>query len=381
MDLTVDHAHLSRALRLVGRVVPNKASQAILQHALLEADLDRLRLTATDGELLLTTTVAADVAGAGRTTVAARLLGAFVTQLPGEPLRFTLDSASKRLRVACGPFVATFATLDPDDFLVPSLADAHAACDVDAERLRGVLGRVAFAAARDDSRPVLTSVLFEVGVAGLTVAAVDGFRLAQARLSEVVGPSQHLLVPARAVREFNYLLAGATTAQLALAADGRTMSLITDQSTLITHLSDGRFPDLDKVIPQDWRTRVTVDAAAFRQAVSITGLFGAGEVRPVRLDAIPGRLRIEAHGDEAGAVESELAAVVDGEPQTVLLNTRLLSDLLDAVRAPLLELHWAGPQTPVVVRETERPDTADLWVVMPLNDPTAAGHQTRAVSA
>ncbi len=157
--------------------------------------------------------------------------------------------------------------------------------------------------------------------------------------------------------------------------------MITNQSTLITRLIAGRFPDLNEVIPQDWRTRVTVDAAAFRQAVSITGLFGAGEVRPVRLDAIPGRLRIQAYGDEAGAVESELAAVVDGEPQTVLLNTRLLSDLLDAVRAPLLELHWAGPQTPVVVRETEHPSTADLWVVMPLNDPTVACHQTQAVSA
>jgi len=224
MDLTVDHAHLSRALRLVGRVAPSKASQAILQHALLEADMDRLHLSATDGELLLTTTVAADVAGAGRTTVAARLLGAFVTQLPGESLRFTIDSASKRLRAACGPFVATFATLDPDDFPLPSLSDAQAAFDVDAERLRGVLGRVAFAAARDDSRPVLTSVLFEVGVTGLTIAAVDGFRLAQARLPDIVGPSKHLLVPARAVCEFTYLLADATTARLVLAADGRTMS-------------------------------------------------------------------------------------------------------------------------------------------------------------
>jgi DNA polymerase-3 subunit beta len=189
------------------------------------------------------------------------------------------------------------------------------------------------------------------------------------------------LVPSRAVREFNYLLADATTARLALAADGRTMSLIADQTTLITRLIDGRFPVLDEVIPQNWRTRVTVDTAAFRQAIGVTGLFGTGEVQPVRLDALPGRLRIQAHGNEVGAVECELAAVVDGEPHAVLLDTRLLCDLLEAVRAPRVQLHWAGPQTPVVVRETEHLNAADLWVVMPLNDPTVASHQTQAVAA
>ena len=141
---------------------------------------------------------------------------------------------------------------------------------------------------------------------------------------------------------------------------------------LFSRLVDGRFPDIDRVIPREARTRVVVQTAGFRQAVRVAGLFGKdGQVRPVVFEARPGGLRLLARGDETGEAEGEVAAVVEGEPQSVALNSRLLVDLLDTIDGSQLELSWTSPQSPVVVREVGRGGSADLALAMPLHLPGA----------
>ena len=100
MDLTVDQGALSRALRLVARVAPMRPTLPILQMVLLAGEPGRLRLTATDAELAMTTVVPADVATDGRVAIPARLLGEYVAQLPAQPVRLTLEPARHRARAA-----------------------------------------------------------------------------------------------------------------------------------------------------------------------------------------------------------------------------------------------------------------------------------------
>ncbi len=378
MDLMVDQATLSRALRLAARVAPVRPTLPILQMVLLAGEPGRVRLTATDAELAMTTVVPADVASSGRVAVPARLLGEYVAQLPAQPVRLSLESAGKRVRASCGSFVANLASADPDEFPTLPTADDRSAHDVDAGRLRRALERVAFAAARDESRPVLSGVLFDFGAEGLTLAAADGFRLARTRLPEAAAAPQQLLVPARAVAEFARLLGEAEAGRLVLTPDGRGVLLAARETALYARLIEGRFPEIERVIPQECRTHVTVDTAAFRQAVRVAGLFGSGDVRPVLLEATRDGLRVTARGAETGETESALPATLEGEPQAVSLNTRLLVDLLDAIAADRLELGWTSPQAPVVVREAEPADEADLAVVMPLHDPALAQRPAEA---
>ena len=116
-------------------------------------------------------------------------------------------------------------------------------------QLRRAIERVAIAAARDDSRPILAAVLFEVGEPGLTIAAADGFRLARVVIQGVAGDHRHLLVPVRAVSELGRLLADTETARLMTTPDGGGLHLMAGDTTLFTRLVDGRFPDIERVIP------------------------------------------------------------------------------------------------------------------------------------
>lgn len=370
MDFTIDQLSLSHALRLVGHAVPARASPSILQAVLLEVEPGRLNLSVTDSDLTLTTVVAAEVAKPGQAAIPARLLVDYVSRLPAETIHLTLNQARQRVRATCGRFRVDLAVLDSEGFpRIPS-ADEKQALGFAAPALRRAIERVTFAATSDEGRPILAAVLFDFGESGLTLAAADGFRLARARLPEVIASPRQLLVPARAVSEFGRLLAEGQSAHVVPTPDDRAVHLVVGPTTLYSRLVEGRFPDVERVIPRSWDTRVEIDAASFRQAVRLASLFGdRSETRPVILEVEPGLLRLRARGDEAGEAESELQATLEGEPRTIALNTSLLNDILDAVDSKQLELAWTSPQMPFVVREAGQANTGDLWLAMPVHLP------------
>ena len=371
MDLTVDQANLTRATRLTSRATPTRSTLPVLQTVRLEAQNGGLTLTATDLEVGVTTAIAANVSTPGTICVPARLLGEYISQLPSEPVHLTLKPEGHRLRLSCGRFVANLATQDAAEFPALPVGDEARALTLDASRLRQAVARVAFAAARDDARPVLTAVLFDFGPEGLTLAAADGFRLARARLAGVVAVPQQLLVPARAVTELGRLLGDAETARLIPTAENRGVHFVIGGTTLFARLLEGHFPDIERVIPQESKTTVTVETAAFRQAVRVAGLFGgSGDSRPVVLEAASGFLHLRARGDQTGDAEADVSAEVAGDPQAIAVNTRLLADLLDVVDSARLRLSWSSAQTPIVLRELDREESADLFVAMPLSDPS-----------
>ncbi|HVC34230.1 MAG TPA: DNA polymerase III subunit beta [Chloroflexota bacterium] len=371
MDLTVDQANLTRTTRLTSRATPTRSTLPVLQTVRLEAQNGGLILTATDLEIGVTTAIAANVATSGTICVPARLLGEYISQLPSEPVHLTLKPEGHRLRLSCGRFVANLATQDATEFPALPAGDEARALTLDASRLRQAVARVAFAAARDEARPVLTAVLFDFGPEGLTLAAADGFRLARARLAGVVADPHQLLVPVRAVTELGRLLGDAETVRLIPTAENRGVHFVIGGTTLFARLLEGHFPDIERVIPQESKTTVTVETAAFRQAVRVAGLFGgSGDSRPVVLEAASGFLHLRARGDQTGDAEADVSAEVAGDPQAIAVNTRLLADLLDVVDSARLRLSWSSAQTPIVLRELDREESADLFVAMPLSDPS-----------
>ncbi|MCL5107434.1 MAG: DNA polymerase III subunit beta [Chloroflexi bacterium] len=379
MEFTIEQPALARALRLVGRAVPARSTNPIAQTILVEAGPGQVRLTATDLEMALSTEVVAEVVVPGCAAVPGRLLGEYVAQLPAAPLRLCLDAAKRRLQLQCLRFRAEMATVDPTAFPRPTHAGDGFSVSLDSGRLQAAIRRVAFAAARDTSRPVLTGVLFAFDLGGLTLVAADGFRLARARLGEGGRPDCQLLVPAKAVVELGRLLEEAPSACLLVDGEGRGLCVQLGETRLFSRLLEGSFPDVARVVPAEWRTRLTVETAAFRQAMRVAGLFGeSGEARPVLLEAKPNEVRLHARGDQSGEAEVELPAAHEGEPQSVLLNTRLLGDILDAATGPRLEVSWLTPQSPVVFKETSGVDAGDLWLAMPLHNPAINRPATEA---
>jgi DNA polymerase-3 subunit beta len=170
--------NLAKGLNIVGRAVASRSTLPVLSNVMLATDNGRLKLSATNLELGVNCWVGAKVEEEGATTVPARLLADFVNSLPPERIDMELVVRTQTLNARCARFEANIKGIDAQEFpIIPTAGDGESAIRLAPEDLRRMIDQVAFAAATDESRPILTGVLARFEGDRLTLAAADGFRL------------------------------------------------------------------------------------------------------------------------------------------------------------------------------------------------------------
>lgn len=359
--------HLQRALGLVSRAVATKTALPILGNVLLSAEDDRLELAATNLEIGISTAISASVEQPGKLTVDARLLSEFVSTLPNETVQLNVDQDRTLLTLQCGRDKASINGIGADEFPAsPTLADGGFAVDMDAHLLREMIAQVEFAAATDDSRPVLAGVLirFENNVA--TLAAADGFRLAvrQSQIDASVSERISLIAPARAIRELGRIIGDAT--------EPIHMAVTPNQSQLVvrigpagepggvefySRLIDGTFPDYKQIIPKEFGTKVELGRDALLNAVRRASYFARDANDAIKFDVKnqndgqePGVVEVSARAAERGDSQSYVDAAVHGPEMQVAFNSRYLTDVLGVVRSGRVALGLNGPNQAGVIR-------------------------------
>lgn len=373
MKLSCLQENLSRGLSIVGRAVATRTTLPITNNVLLETGQSQLKLVATNLEMAISYWVGAQVEEEGTITVPARLLTEFVNSLPNDKIDISLSSRTKTLELKCARFEARISGVDAKDFPPIPTIDGNIATKIDAEAIHQGISQVAFAAASEESRPVLTGVdaVFENEM--LTLAAADGFRLAvyNLPLAAPVSERTEAIIPARTFNELNRLLAEGEEAIEVTVNPNKSQALFKlKNAELVSQLVQGTFPQYNQLIPQSYTTRVTVDVADFLMATRTASIFardGSGIVRLVITpggELAPGKLTISARSEEIGDDVGEIDATVEGEEAKIAFNGKYLIDVLSALREPQVALEITNPSSPGVIRPVGTDNY--IHVVMPM---------------
>lgn len=373
MQLTVQQEDLHRGLSAVSRAVPARSSLPIAGHILLDSGDSNLTLSATDAETIaITYTIPSDIEEAGAITLPSRLLSDFVASLPQQPINLSLAERSRQVSLSCARNEASIGGQSADDFPpIPPVEDGDSLA-LDPAALRRAINQVVFAAATDNSRPVLTGVHFGIKGSQLRLAAADGFRLA-VHTMELEGspPEREAIVPARALGELARMLAEVDDpVEMRFNAVGTQVLFDLGHATLSATLLQGTFPNYDQLIPSAHATRTEIAVAEFMRETRIASIFardGSGIVRLVATpgeDGAPGRLLITARAEELGNNEGELDAIVEGEEAKIAFNSRYLTEVLQVLDADRVAVETSSPSSPGVLRPVG--DDRYTHVVMPM---------------
>lgn len=375
MDVSAPQDLLQRSLSQVSRAVATKTTYPVLSNVLLEAGDDALKLAATNQEIGIVTSIPAQVAEAGRMTVDARLLSEFVNTLPAEPVRLSNELGRMVLKVQGMGAEAEINGIDADEFPLMPQPDAGAySASVDPQSLREMIGLVEFAAATDDSRPVLAGVLVRFDDDRLTMASADGFRLAvrEGQLSSPVAERLDIIVPARAMRELSRILSDRTEpVELTVTPNRGQLVVSTGDTVFSSRLIDGTFPDFRQIIPREFATEIELGREDFLTAVRRAGFFARDNNDVVRVGAkasadelAPGQVQVSATAAERGSSQSELSASVNGPEGQIAFNSRYLIDVLSVLRTGRIVLGINGSNQAGVLRPLESTDYT--YVIMPM---------------
>lgn len=300
MEFVCAQETLRAGLATIGRAAGGRSTMPVLANVLIETQDGMLKLSATNLDVAMQAWVVAHVVEPGRASVPARLLTEFVNSLPGDAdIRLgTAPADPFSLTIHAGSIHATLRGMDPDEF--PPLAPWGDAVSwlVPARDFRTMIEQVAFSAATEMSRPVLTGVMVTADDAEMVLSAADGYRLSVRRLNLGVdgspGTALSLLIPAKTVIEIARLLVSDQVRLEISVNKGSSQVLFRveaptgGQVTVIgTRLLEGVFPDLERVIPSDSATEVVASRAELMTAIRIANLFAKDAMNVIALDIFP----------------------------------------------------------------------------------------------
>ena len=376
MKVTCKQQDLNRGLSAVSHAVSGRSTLPILQNILLATDHGRLKLSATNLEIGINCWVDAEVSEEGTTTVPAKLITEFVNSLPPAEVEMTVSEDSHLMSVKGQRSSANIKGMDAAEFpQIPSNEGGEPPVVLDAALLKEMIEEVAFAAADDDSRPVLTGVLAQVSDEKLTFAAADAFRLA-VRVADLPGdghPHGDILIPARTLTELARILPTEGSVEMIVTPNRSQVLFHTPNLDLVSRLIEGTFPNFRAIIPKEATTSATVETKEFAAAVKSAALFArdSSNIARVKINAAgeespgAGTVTIEATAEDLGDNVSIINAAVDGPELQVIFNVKYLADVLNSIGTPEVRLEASSATKPGVLKPVGPGDCT--YVIMPMH--------------
>ena len=373
MRFTCLQENLSRSLALVGRAVATRTTLPITQNVLIETDQGRLKLSATNLELAVTTWLGGDVQEDGSITIPARLLTDFVNSLPADKLDMEMTTRPLGVRFKCGRFEANINGTASEEFPpIPTVEEGMTA-RVDPHVLRTAIARVAFAAATEEARPVLTGVKLEISGQQFTLAGADGFRLAvfKGSLLEAAPEEIDAIVPARTLQEVQRLLVDQDEPVDVVITPSKSQLLVRIRNIeIVSQLVQGTFPNYAQLIPQSANTTAMMNLADFRGAARAAAIFARDGGGIIRLHMAPGeegmrgKMVVTSSAEETGDNTGEIDANIEGAEAKIAFSSRYLTEVLSNLEGEALALEMTTPSSPGVLKPAGGEDY--VHVVMPM---------------
>jgi len=362
MKVTCSKNELARALGLVGRAVSTRATVQVLGGVLIRVGEGEAELAATDMELSLRLSVDCQVEGEGAVVAPGRLLVDLARLLPESRVVLEHNPDKGVLEVTCGPASYKLNTYSAEDF--PKLPDVENIETFTVERAAflDTVVRVARAASRDESRPVLTGILVRFEGGKLVMAATDSYRLSVKETDLASGDASDLeaIVPARALTELARV--AQDTAELQLGVQENHVVFGAGDVWLTTRRIDGQFPNYKQLIPETFEHEVTLPREEFLEVVRRTSVM-AQRNSPLRLSFAEGEVAVSAQTQEVGEARETLPVPFTGEPLEIGFNPEFLRDGLESVEADEVALQLISPLRPGLIRSEEE---SFAYLIMPI---------------
>lgn len=338
MHATVLQQDLNKALGITSRVVVTRGQLPILANILIEATKGGLTLAATNLEIGLRVDVGGKVIEPGAITIPGRNLAELVGSLAGESL--DLETSGEKLKIKSGKSAGVLVGIAASEF--PSFAKAtegQAPIKIKKELLLEIASQVAFAAATDESRPVLTGVRFSVQDSILTVVATDGFRLSRKSIQgSRFNVQDSIILPARTILELARVVGESGEITMENVKENNQTIFNCDGVQLVSRVLEGNFPEVDKIIPQSFKTEVVVDREELKSALRVAGIFARENSNIVRFKIQGSRFNITASAAQTGENESEIEIEKEGEDGEIAFNYKFVQDFLESVTEERIRL-------------------------------------------
>ena len=366
MNLTITKEQIIHGLQAVQNVVSTRTTLPILSNVLLEAEGNRLKLTATDLDVTVTCAVEASVKKGGSTTVPVKKLFGIVRELNNGDIELEVDEKNNCSIRAGASFYKVNGLAAEEYPPMPKFKDEKKV-SLKQETVKAMMRKTSFAISTDESRYVLNGIFMSLKDHKLTMVATDGRRLALVDEEvDVTEQSQgEFIVPAKAVNELNRLLQGAGELEIRYSDNQAAFNLKDDKGfsiLIVSKLIEGNYPNYRQVIPGEAKERVSLVREEFLHALRRAEIMTSEKSNSVKLTFTKNNLAITANSPEVGEARESIAVNYKGKDMAIAFNPKYMIDPLGALAEDEVFFELIDELSPGVLKI----NAPFLYVVMPM---------------
>ncbi len=373
MKVSLIQENLAKALLYINKAVSSRPNIPILANVLLETEKGKLKLSATNLDIGISTWIGATIAEEGKVTVSARMLSDFVNSL--KKGKIEILQQNQTLVVKSVDNIAEFYIIPAEDFPRVPQVEGDALLEINASLLADTFTKTAFAASTDESRPALTGLLFKGAKENLTIVGVDGFRLSKKELlleNNLGSKDFEEIVPARAVSEVETLIKDISgkedSVKIYLLGNKNQMLFKIGDVELSTRLIEGKFPEYENILPKDYKISFKAEKTVFADMLKVVSIFArnvVGNKTKFSVIGMDSKLQLTTTVVDIGNNESEIKIKeIEGDDFETAFNVKFLQDMVNTIGGEFLVFQTNGPTAPGVFLDPSDKDF--VHVVMPM---------------
>ncbi len=374
MKFTISSSKLFSQLQAVSRVINSKNALPILDDVLFDVSGNELKLTASDGETTIRTSVELEsVEGAGKVASAAKLLLETLKEFSEQPLVFTIDDNNFAVNMLSQNGTYSFVGVNGNEYPeMPAVEGDAQSVAVPANVLQNAIEKTIFCTADDDLRPVMNGIFFDIAADKVTMVATDAHRLVRYTNTGVAsGVTASFILPKKPAGLLKNLLAKAEE-EVKVTFGQKNARFEFGSTIIVCRQIEGRFPNYNAVIPQANQNIVTVDRQTMLNACKRVAVFANNGTAQLRLALSENQIKISAQDiDFSTSAEETISCDYNGTPMAIGFKAPFLIDLLGSIASADVLLKLADPARAgllVPVENEENEDVLMLLMPMLLND-------------
>lgn len=366
MNLTISKEQIIHGLQAVQNVVSTRTTLPILSNVLMEAEGDRLKLTATDLDVTVTCSVEAQIKKGGATTVPVKKLFGIIRELNNGDIDLEVDEKNN-CSIRSGASFYKINGLAAEEYPpMPKFKDEKKV-SLKQETVKSMMKKTSFAISTDESRYVLNGIFMSLKDHKLTMVATDGRRLAL--VDEEVDVTEQgqgeFIVPAKAVNELNRLLQGAGELEIRYSENQAAFNLKDEKGfsiLIVSKLIEGNYPNYRQVIPGEAKERVSLVREEFLHALRRAEIMTSEKSNSVKLAFTKNNLSITANSPEVGEARESIAVNYKGKDMAIAFNPKYMIDPLSSLTEDEVFFELIDELSPGVLKI----NAPFLYVVMPM---------------
>ena len=363
MKLICEGLDLSDAVLKVIRATATRTTNPILEGIKLHASEDTLTLSATDTEIAIEKTIAADVKIAGDVVVPGKFFADFVKKLSNEQIELTLTEQNT-IKIKYTDSEGYLQCLVADEF--PVIKDLVNPEKIRVKRtdLKELIDKTIFSVAIDDARPILKGCLFEIENDIMTAVALDGYRLAMVKTEATCSAGKlSFIVPARSLGEISKLIDGNDEFIDVFVSDRHL--LINDGSVkIITRLLEGDFINYRQVIPANTTTTIIVSKAQLEDGLERASLLARMDKNNLVKFDIRDKILTLTSASNIGNVTENITISLEGKDLAIAFNARYLSDCMRTINDEFIKINFTSQIAPCTICSAE--SDRYLYLILPV---------------